>query len=205
MAIARDERDQNLAPIRMQELWIKRTVDLVAVAILAVPATIVLAIAAIIIRLDSSGHALFRQLRVGRNARPFVCYKLRTMREGTPNAASHEVSRHAVTRIGRFLRATKIDELPQLWNVLRGDMSLVGPRPCLPTQIHLVQCRTERGVFRIRPGITGLAQVQGIDMSEPERLADVDAQYVRDASVGLDLKLLLMTLLGRGGGDRVRS
>jgi O-antigen biosynthesis protein WbqP len=121
----------------------------------------------------------------------------------TGNAPSHEVSASAVTPLGRRLRALKLDELPQLWNVLRGHMSLVGPRPCLPSQTKLIAARRQRGLHTIRPGITGIAQVAGIDMSDPARLAAKDAEYLTRMSLRFDLQLLLATLLGNGRGDRV--
>jgi lipopolysaccharide/colanic/teichoic acid biosynthesis glycosyltransferase len=155
--------------------------------------------------LESRANPIFAQRRVGRHQRGFTCYKLRTMRPDTREAATHEVSQAAVTRVGRFLRRTKLDELPQLWNVLRGEMSLVGPRPCLPSQHELIAKRQELGVYALRPGITGPAQVQGIDMSNPQRLALVDQQYLRQSSVRGDLALILRTLFGGGHGDFVRA
>ena len=122
---------------------------------------------------------LFRQERVGRNQRPFTLVKFRTMRPNTASVASHLADASAITPFGRFLRRTKLDELPQLWNVLRGDMSLVGARPCLFNQQDLIAERAARGVFDARPGITGLAQIQGIDMSTPELLAKTDAEMLR--------------------------
>jgi lipopolysaccharide/colanic/teichoic acid biosynthesis glycosyltransferase len=119
---------------------------------------------------------LFRQERVGRHQEPFVLVKFRTMRPDTESVATHLADVSAVTAFGRFLRRTKLDELPQLWNVLRGEMSLVGPRPCLFNQEELIAARAARRVFNARPGITGLAQVQGIDMSTPELLARTDAE-----------------------------
>jgi O-antigen biosynthesis protein WbqP len=101
-----------------------------------------------------------------------------------------------LTRVGSFLRRYRLDELPQLLNVLLGDMSLVGPRPCLPSQNELVEARRRLGVFEVPPGITGLAQVGGIDMSDPDRLAKVDAQYVCSRSFAGDLKLIWATLRG---------
>ena len=164
-----------------------------------------LAVAVVLIRLDSPGAAIFRQERVGRNRNPFICYKLRTMAAGTKQAGTHEVSASSVTKIGRFLRATKLDEIPQLWNVVRGEMVFVGPRPCLPSQTELVHEREIRGVYGILPGITGLGQVRGIDMSEPVRLAEVDAEYLQTRSLGLDLRLAWQTVCGGGAGDRVKS
>jgi O-antigen biosynthesis protein WbqP len=156
------------------------------------------------IRATSRGPAIFAQTRVGKDKRPFVCYKLRTMAADTPHRASHEVARSAVTPLGVILRSTKLDELPRLWNVLCGDMALVGPRPCLTTQHELIACRDKRGVFAVRPGITGLAQIKGVDMSQPEHLADIDARYIEDASFAGDLHILWRTLIGQGSGDRTR-
>jgi len=152
-----------------------------------------------------TGAPLFRQQRVGRQQQPFVLLKFRTMRPDTASVATHLVNPAAITPYGRFLRRSKLDELPQLWNVLKGDMSLVGPRPCLPNQTELVQEREQRGVFVARPGITGLAQVQKVDMSGPAHLAELDALMLQQLSLGLYLKLIARTLTGRGAGDRVRA
>lgn len=158
-----------------------------------------------VVGLIDTGSPLFRQQRVGRLQKPFVLTKFRTMRPDTASVATHLANPAAVTPYGRFLRRSKLDELPQLWNVLKGEMSLVGPRPCLPNQTDLVQERERRGVFSMRPGITGLAQVQGVDMSEPARLAELDAQMLRQLDFWLYLKLIALTLTGRGAGDRVRT
>lgn len=170
--------------------------------VLVLPLLLVLGLA---VRLGSEGPALFRQERVGRNREPFVCLKIRTMATGTRQAGTHEISAASVTPVGGFLRRTKLDELPQLLNILRGEMSFVGPRPCLPGQTELVAEREKRGVFEVLPGITGLGQVRGIDMSDPVRLAECDAEYVRERSFALDLKLLWQTLAGAGREDRVRE
>ena len=148
---------------------------------------------------------LFLQERVGRHQQPFVLVKFRTMRPDTASVATHLADASAITPFGRFLRRTKLDELPQLWNVLRGEMSLVGPRPCLFNQEELIAKRAALGVFAARPGITGLAQVQGIDMSTPALLARTDAEML--ASLGLwdYFRFIFMTVLGRGAGDRVRG
>ena len=158
---------------------------------------------ALIIRLDSPGPALFRQARVGRQGTVFTCLKFRTMRIDTPERASHEVSQSSVTRVGGFLRRTKLDELPQLFNVLVNQMSLVGPRPCLTTQAELISERKARSVLDIKPGITGLAQIKGIDMSDPVRLAEWDRRYLDLRCVSLDLRILIATARGRGRGDRI--
>lgn len=184
----------------------KRLLDFTAAAFGLVALWPVMAVAALLIRRDSPGPAIFAQPRIGRDGRPFTCYKLRTMRRDTAHVPTHMAAASAVTPLGQKLRRWKLDELPQLWNVLTGDMSLVGPRPCLPTQHELIEARRLRGVLVARPGITGLAQVQNIDMSEPQRLADVDAMYVATQSLPGDLRLLLATLTGGGVGvDQIRQ
>ncbi|MCV2875258.1 sugar transferase [Rhodobacteraceae bacterium XHP0102] len=159
----------------------------------------------ILIRRQGDGPALFAQPRVGRGGQVFTCYKFRTMAIGTKQAGTHEVSSAAVTPLGAKLRRYKLDELPQLWNVLWGDMSLIGPRPCLPAQEELVRLRGQAGVLDIRPGISGLAQVAGVDMSDPARLVAWDARYIALRGLILDIRLILQTALGAGQGDRVAN
>ena len=175
----------------------KRALDFSAALVGLVVLSPVILVVGAVVRFTSTGPAIFRQQRVGRNEQLFTCYKFRTMHTGTAQRATHEINASAITPAGTFLRKFKLDELPQLWNVLHGDMSLVGPRPCLPVQSELVAERRARGVFAIRPGITGLAQVEGIDMSEPKRLAERDADYVRMQNTRLDLSLIFKTILGR--------
>ena len=155
------------------------------------------------IRLDSPGPGVFAQTRVGKGRRPFTCYKFRTMAQGTRHAGTHETPQAAVTRVGSPLRRFKLDELPQVINLLRGEMSLVGPRPCLPVQLELIEERDRRGVYRAVPGITGWAQIRDIDMSDPERLARADQEYMVRRSLPLYFKILLLTFVGRGMADRV--
>lgn len=156
-----------------------------------------------VVRFTSKGPGLFVQDRVGRGGQVFKCWKFRTMYLETPQTGTHNVGAASTTRIGAFLRKTKIDELPQVKNLLCNEMSLIGPRPCLPTQITLVDMRRDRGVLDIKPGISGLAQVQNIDMSTPKKLANKDAQYVRLRSLLFDIKLILSTAHGKGQGDLV--
>ncbi len=175
----------------------KRALDLaIGVPCLILAGPIIL-VAAACVRLSSGGPAFFTQVRIGRNAVPFRCYKLRTMFAGTASLPTHQVAASAITPVGRILRRYKIDELPQLWNVLVGNMSLVGPRPCLPSQNELIGIRSRLGVYVLDPGITGLAQIRGVDMSNPHACAEADAEYMRSKSIRLDLKILLLTVLGR--------
>ncbi len=157
----------------------------------------------LIVKVTSPGPGVFAQQRVGQSGRPFTCYKFRTMKIGTPQAGTHEVSASTVTGFGRFLRKTKLDELPQAWNLLLNEVSLVGPRPCLPVQAELVERRRRAGVLSIKPGITGLAQIENIDMSDPARLVKWDARYLALRSLLLDLKIILRTATGGGQGDRI--
>lgn len=182
-----------------------RLLDLCAAIFGGIVALPVIVIAGLFVRAGSPGPALFRQERVGRHQKPFICYKLRTMAEGTRAAGTHEVSAAAVTPLGRTLRRLKLDELPQLWNVLKGEMSLVGPRPCLPVQTELVEARRVRGVYEVRPGVTGRAQVIGLDMSTPVELAEEDAIWARHPRVVDYIRLVFLTVAGRGQGDRVRG
>ena len=151
-----------------------------------------------------TGSPLFRQRRVGRDQQLFVLIKFRTMHPGTASVASHLADASAITALGRFLRRTKIDELPQLWNVIKGEMSLVGPRPCLFDQEELIEERVRRGVYNVRPGITGLAQVRGIDMSTPALLAETDAAMLETLNLRSYLCYIVLTALGRGLGDCVK-
>lgn len=147
---------------------------------------------------------IFRQVRLGRHQKPFTLVKFRTMRLDTHDVPTHMVSASSVTPLGRFLRRTKLDELPQLWNVLCGDMSLVGPRPGLPSQTALTEARARAGVFEARPGITGLAQIRGVDMSTPVLLAATDAEMIRRMDLKNYFRFIFLTAIGRGSGDRVR-
>lgn len=152
-----------------------------------------------------TGSPVFRQERVGRNKKPFTLVKFRTMRKDTASVASHLASASAITPFGHFLRRTKLDELPQLWNVLKGEMSLVGPRPCLFNQEELITEREQRGVLAARPGITGLAQVNEIDMSTPALLAETDARMLQEMNLRHYFRYIGMTVLGKGSGDRIRE
>ncbi|MGN3974577.1 sugar transferase [Tsuneonella sp. SYSU-LHT278] len=167
-------------------------------AVLALPAVVALLIA---VRVETPGAPLLVQRRVGRGRKPFRLFKIRTMFRDTPHVASHEVGEMRVTRLGAVLRRLKLDELPQLINIINGTMSFVGPRPCLPEQAELIAERERRGLFALRPGVTGPGQVAGIDMSTPVLLAETEAQYFRDSTLSSDLGILVRTALGSGRGD----
>lgn len=180
---------------------IKRSFDLIAALILAPMAIVACILASIPVAIEARASPFFIQRRLGRHERPFNLLKLRTMHVGTPHAASHEIGRNQILRSGAVIRRYKIDELPQLWNVIKGDMSLVGPRPGLPVQHELTAARRRFGVFEMLPGITGISQVAGIDMSAPWKLAESDARYARKWRLRDDLRLLFDTAAGRGRGD----
>lgn len=157
-----------------------------------------------IIGLFDTGSPIFKQERVGQNKKPFMLVKFRTMSVDTASVASHLVSSDSITPFGYFLRKTKLDELPQLWNVLKGEMSLVGPRPGLFNQKELTEARDAKSVYTVRPGITGEAQVNKVDMSTPELLAEIDAKMIKELNLINYFKFIFQTLTGKGSGDRVQ-
>ena len=146
---------------------------------------------------------IFRQERVGKGMRLFRLVKFRSMYLDTISVPTHIARSSSITPFGRFLRKTKLDELPQLWNVLIGDMSLVGPRPNLCNQEVLIKERDSRGVYAVRPGITGLAQINKIDMSTPKLLAQTDAKMIREFNSLIYFKYIFFTVFGKGYGDRI--
>ena len=196
--ILSDNQDDNLF-----FTYSKRALDLVAAAAIAVFFGWLMLIVWVLVKRDSPGPGLFAQVRLGRGQKPFTCYKFRTMADGTKQAGTHELSAASVTRIGAFLRRTKLDETPQIINLLRNEMSLVGPRPGLPVQHELTAARASKGVLDVKPGITGLGQIKGIDMSTPERLALEDSRYIALRGLLLDIRILLATVTGAGQGDKV--
>jgi lipopolysaccharide/colanic/teichoic acid biosynthesis glycosyltransferase len=152
-----------------------------------------------------TGFPLFRQVRVGKGKQPFRLMKFRSMLVNSPSVATHLASASSITPFGSFLRKSKLDELPQLWNVFVGDMSLVGPRPNLFNQEELIHERDSRGVYSVRPGITGLAQINKIDMSTPKLLAETDAKIIRELNTLGYFKYIFLTVFGKGFGDRIRK
>jgi lipopolysaccharide/colanic/teichoic acid biosynthesis glycosyltransferase len=142
---------------------------------------------------------------VGFKQKPFQLLKFRSMHVNTQAVATHLVKVSAITNWGSFLRKSKLDELPQLFNVLMGDMSFVGPRPNLFNQLELIEERAKRGVYSLRPGITGLAQINKIDMSTPQLLAETDSKMIDHLNVWYYFKYIFLTVFGKGFGDRVRK
>ncbi|MGE0063298.1 MAG: sugar transferase [Xanthobacteraceae bacterium] len=182
--------------------FVSRAVDLIFAISVAVFFWWGLALIWATIRLQSPGPGIFAQDRIGKNGCTFTCYKFRTMRQDTPQDVTNRIPADAVTTIGRLLRRTKLDELPQIWNIFQNEMSLVGPRPCLPIQAELIEARRQHGVLRLKPGISGFAQINGVDMSQPETLAHWDARYLALQSLSLDMCIIAATAIGRGSGDR---
>tara|TARA_Y100000589_G_C27169607_1_gene636134 strand:- start:516 stop:1100 length:585 start_codon:yes stop_codon:yes gene_type:complete len=147
----------------------------------------------------------FYQERLGKNMKKFILIKFRTMAIGTENCATHLVDATKITKLGKFLRKTKLDEIPQLYNVFRGEMSFVGPRPSLPNQDKLINWRKRYNLYNYKPGITGLSQIKKIDMSEPELLAKTDNHMMKNLNIKSYLLYIFMTIFGKGYGDRIKK
>jgi O-antigen biosynthesis protein WbqP len=177
--------------------FVRRAIDVFAASLLFLLLSPLLVLVAIAIRLDSPGPALFRQRRIGRASGEFMIVKFRTMKVGTPDLASHLVGPGSsrVTRLGRFLRRTSIDELPQLWNVLCGDMTLIGPRPALYNQYDLIAMRQAVNVDALKPGVSGWAQCNGRDDIPLEAKVEFDRWYLEHISPMTDLKIALRTVV----------
>ncbi|WP_372882048.1 sugar transferase [Psychromonas sp.] len=183
--------------------FIIRVIDF-AMAFFGLIVTFPILVAVTVMGYFDTGAPIFIQQRVGKNKRPFNLIKFRTMSVDTKSVASHLASPASITKFGSFLRKTKIDELPQLINVLKGEMSFVGPRPNLFNQKQLIKERESRGVYDVLPGITGLAQVNTIDMSTPELLAEIDQKMIATLTIKNYFKYIIMTATGSGSGDRVK-
>lgn len=159
----------------------------------------------VIIGYFDTGSPIFRQERVGKGKKPFRLMKFRSMHVNAPSVATHLANVSSITPFGSFLRKSKLDELPQLWNVFVGDMSLVGPRPNLFNQEELINERDSRGVYSLRPGITGLAQINKIDMSTPKLLAETDSKMLKELNTLGYFKYIFLTVFGKGFGDRIKK
>lgn len=182
-------------------VFLKRAID-IAICVLALPFALPLCLLlALLVCIESKGSPLFVQWRVGRDLKRFRLFKLRSMKSASGDHPSHQIDPRQITRVGRWIRRAKLDELPQLINVLNGTMSCVGPRPCLPSQEELISERLSRGLFRYRPGISGPAQINNLDMSDPRRLVEAEAAYYPNATTVSDLLILIKTVFGGGKGD----
>lgn len=181
-----------------------RLTDLV-LALASILLTLPIIIIVYILGFFDTGSPIFKQKRMGKNQKPFYLYKFRSMQKNAKSVATHLANTNQITKFGKFLRASKLDELPQLFNVLKGDMSLVGPRPNLFNQIELIEEREKKGVYNHKPGITGLAQVNRIDMSTPKLLAEKDSEMLENFTFGKYLYFSFKTMVGGGSGDRVRK
>lgn len=169
------------------------TMSLIAIIVFAP----VILFVAFLVKATSKGPVLFKQRRIGKDNVEFNIYKFRTMRIGTPEKATHLLENPAehITRVGKFLRKSSLDELPQIFNILSGDMSIIGPRPALWNQYDLIQEREKLGVNKIKPGLTGLAQINGRDELEIKKKVNYDKKYMDEISFLVDLKIFYKTFL----------
>jgi len=174
----------------------QRVFDIFISLILLVVLSPIFIIVAICIKLNSKGPVFFKQQRIGKNNELFKFYKFRTMKVGTPNVATDKLkdSKSYQTSVGKVLRKTSLDELPQLINIIKGDMTFVGPRPALYNQYNLKELRTEAGVHTLLPGITGWAQINGRDHNDDAQKTYLDKYYLDHKSINLDIKILFLTV-----------
>jgi O-antigen biosynthesis protein WbqP len=186
---------------------IKRCFDILLSGMALLFLGAVLLATALIIKINSPGSIIFAQRRVGCNDKEFVMYKFRTMHVGTPEVATDKLkdSKSYITSVGYYLRKYSIDELPQLVNILIGDMSIVGPRPALYNQYDLRELRNAAGVSKIRPGLTGWAQVNGRDEIPLEQKVALDSQYLRQRSFTFDLQIIYRTIFSVYSGDGIQA
>ena len=188
-----------LSPRAQRYLPFKRFFDLFFAVIILLVAAIPCGGIVLLIMTTSRGPAVFSQKRIGRNGHPFSCYKFRTMYADAPKYCATPDFQEAekyITPIGKILRKTSLDELPQLINVLKGDMSFIGPRPLIPEEKDIHEERLKRGIYTIRPGISGLAQINGRDRVDAETKVAFDEQYLRDLSLLIDVKIVFGTFFG---------
>ncbi len=187
---------------------IKRVMDFVLSLFALIIFSPVLVIVAVLVRATSKGPAIFKQVRSGKDLKEFKIYKFRTMYTSAPkDTPTHMLdgAQSFITPIGAFLRKTSLDELPQLVNILKGDMSIVGPRPPLPTQYDLIEAREKVGANALRPGLTGWAQINGRDELPIDVKAGLDGEYVRRMSLGFDIKCILGTVTAVFGAKGVKE
>ena len=175
----------------------KRTMDIVSSLVGLILLSPLFLLVAILIKLDSKGPIIFKQIRIGKNSKPFYIYKFRSMKIDAPNLSTEEFINASdfTTKVGKFIRKTSIDELPQLVNILKGDMSIVGPRPVIEIEVRLLEIRKECNVDSILPGITGLAQINGRDNIDDYEKVKYDFEYLSKRNLVLDIKIIINTVL----------
>ena len=175
----------------------KRTMDIVSSLVGLILLLPLFLLVAILIKLDSKGPIIFKQIRIGKNSKPFYIYKFRSMKIDAPNLSTEEFINASdfTTKVGKFIRKTSIDELPQLVNILKGDMSIVGPRPVIEREVRLLEIRKECNVDSILPGITGLAQINGRDNIDDYEKVKYDFEYLSKRNLVLDIKIIINTVL----------
>ncbi|EPZ60390.1 bacterial sugar transferase family protein [[Clostridium] sordellii ATCC 9714] len=175
---------------------LKRSIDIILSTLGIIILSPVFLIISIIIKLESEGPIIFKQLRAGKDSKPFYIYKFRSMKADAPNLSTNEFEdvNLFITKIGKFIRRTSIDELPQLINILKGDMSIVGPRPVILDEKELILLRKEYNIDSILPGITGLAQINGRDIIGTEEKVKLDYEYLKNKSLNLDVKIVFITI-----------
>ena len=175
----------------------KRTMDIVSSLVGLILLSPLFLLVAILIKLDSKGPIIFKQIRIGKNSKPFYIYKFRSMKIDAPNLSTEEFINASdfTTKVGKFIRKTSIDELPQLVNILKGDMSIVGPRPVIERETRLLKLRKECNVDSILPGITGLAQINGRDNIDDYEKLKYDFEYLSKRNLVLDIKIIINTVL----------
>ena len=176
---------------------IKRIVDVICSLLGIIILSPILIIVSILIKLESKGPIIFKQVRAGKNSKPFYIYKFRSMKTNTPNIATNDFNNASdyITKVGRFIRKTSLDEIPQLFNILKGDMSIVGPRPVILEEVELIELRQMYNVDKILPGITGWAQINGRDNIGNEEKVKYDYEYLTKKSIIMDLYIIVMTAL----------
>ena len=175
----------------------KRTMDIVSSLVGLILLSPLFLLVAILIKLDSKGPIIFKQIRIGKNSKPFYIYKFRSMKIDAPNLSTEEFINASdfTTKVGKFIRKTSIDELPQLVNILKGDMIIVGPRPVIEREVRLLEIRKECNVDSILPGITGLAQINGRDNIDDYEKVKYDFEYLSKRNLVLDIKIIINTVL----------
>jgi len=175
--------------------FVKRLLDIVFAVILLILLFPILLVLGLLIKITSEGPVIFRQLRVGKDNKTFYIYKFRTMRKDAPIVATKKIQNQYITKMGKFLRSTSLDELPQLFNVIKGDMSFVGYRPLIPQEDKVHDYRNDLDVYRIKPGITGWAQINGRNLVYDDDKAKFDHYYLIHRSLLFDLKILAITFI----------